>query len=300
MLQEYFRLVTLIVIIPRIVLAELNTHRLLSRNSASSRARPIQWMIASVVNNPFVPDWFPRKHKGMQAPDHPDNWVKPGDSEYYDFVAKWLNARDNAVANAIQMEEMGISKQLVNRLLEPFLMHEVILSATEWTNFLALRAERSAQREIRIAAELILDALNESQSNVLQPGEWHLPFGDQIDKEQFESTVSTQKQWDADGLRRIIATARCARVSYRTFDGTDHNYAKDIERYDELVRLGHWSPLEHVARAMYSDEFRQYVHSSPTDIEPGWCGNYRGFVQLRKHYSRNVENRPEPRLTVPT
>jgi hypothetical protein len=63
------RLTTFRVVIPRMVLAELNTHRLASRNSASSRARPITKMIEDVLTNPFIPDRFPRKHKGMQAPD---------------------------------------------------------------------------------------------------------------------------------------------------------------------------------------------------------------------------------------
>jgi hypothetical protein len=45
------RLTTLEVVMPRIVLAEFNTHRMLSRNSASSRAIPIEKMIRMVIPN---------------------------------------------------------------------------------------------------------------------------------------------------------------------------------------------------------------------------------------------------------
>ena len=40
---------------PRIILAEFNTHRLFSRNSASSRAIPFKKMVQSVLENPFIP-----------------------------------------------------------------------------------------------------------------------------------------------------------------------------------------------------------------------------------------------------
>ena len=49
------RLTTFTVVFPRFILAELNTHRMLSRNSASSRARPFQAMLNDVRKDPFVP-----------------------------------------------------------------------------------------------------------------------------------------------------------------------------------------------------------------------------------------------------
>jgi hypothetical protein len=61
------RLTTLEVTFPRIVLAEFNTHRMLSRNSASSRAIPVLKRIKSVVDDPFVPESFGKNQAGMQA-----------------------------------------------------------------------------------------------------------------------------------------------------------------------------------------------------------------------------------------
>ena len=49
------RLTTFICVFPRIVLAEFNTHRMLSRNSASSRAIPFNKMLEMVKTNPFIP-----------------------------------------------------------------------------------------------------------------------------------------------------------------------------------------------------------------------------------------------------
>ena len=40
---------------PRIILSEINTHRMLSKNTSSSRAIPFKKMVESVQNNPFIP-----------------------------------------------------------------------------------------------------------------------------------------------------------------------------------------------------------------------------------------------------
>ncbi len=290
----YVRLVTILVILPRIVLAELNTHRLFSRNSASSRAIPIEKMIQRVLDNPFIPNRFPRTHKGMQASE----WVNTEDVEYPIWKYVWLMARDSAIAIVRLMNSLGISKQLANRLLEPFVMHEVIITASEWENFLSLRTHRDAQDQIRISAEMILEALNTSVPQELLPGQWHMPFGDDFDLEHLDVIANEFGAVSADELRRSITVARCARTSYQTFDGSRHNYTADLSLFNSLRDQGHWSPFEHVARAMTPKEYEAYAHTFPDGKEYGWCGNFRGFVQLRKLYAIKIENRPEPRLRV--
>ena len=52
---EGARLTTMEVTFPRIILAEMNTHRVFSRNSASSRAIPIKKRIEMVKKHPYVP-----------------------------------------------------------------------------------------------------------------------------------------------------------------------------------------------------------------------------------------------------
>ncbi len=125
------RITTMIVTFPRIILAEFNTHRMFSRNSASSRAIPFEKMVKSVEENPFIPIAWQKDHKGMQG------------TEYHYLIEMlkgcWLDTRDKAVRNALYLSECDVTKQIVNRLLEPFMYHTVIVTATEWENFFALR-----------------------------------------------------------------------------------------------------------------------------------------------------------------
>src|SRR3546814_11664908 len=66
---NFERLTTLQVGFPRFILAEVNTHRVLSRNYRSSRAVPVEKLIAEVERSPFVPLAFGKNRPGMQAND---------------------------------------------------------------------------------------------------------------------------------------------------------------------------------------------------------------------------------------
>src|SRR3954452_24195130 len=61
------RLTTLEATFPRFVLAEFNTHRVFSRNSASSRAIPVAKQLRRVLDDPYVPIEFGSNKPGMQA-----------------------------------------------------------------------------------------------------------------------------------------------------------------------------------------------------------------------------------------
>jgi hypothetical protein len=155
------RITTMKVTMPRIVLAEAKTHRvmkrtdeglevyeipgigfnddeMLSRNSASSRAIPFNKMVESVMNDPFIPIAWQKDHKGMQGTEYfeDDDGMEMTASE---LNLMWLRARDNAVVEATLLNKAGASKQLCNRLLEPFMYHTVLVTATEWENFFHLR-----------------------------------------------------------------------------------------------------------------------------------------------------------------
>lgn len=127
-------LVTLEVIMPRYILAEFNTHRIKGKNSASSRAIPFNKMVKEVQERPFIPYAWQKDHKGMQGIEYFTEIedIKSAEGE-------WLKARDLAVQQAIYLNQIGVTKQLVNRLLEPFMYHKVLVSATEWENFFNLR-----------------------------------------------------------------------------------------------------------------------------------------------------------------
>lgn len=150
--QQGNRITTMLVTFPRFILAELNTHRMLSKNSASSRAIPFKKMVESVQNNPFIPIAWQKEHKGMQGTEYwtIDDKVRidiGNENEYREdiqpiteeFRIRWLEARDNAVNVARGLTNLGLTKQLANRLLEPFMWHTVLITSTEWENFFSLR-----------------------------------------------------------------------------------------------------------------------------------------------------------------
>ena len=134
------RLTTMEVTFPRIVLAEFNTHRMFSRNSASSRAIPVEKMIQRVLDDPFSPVWWGKNQSGMQAAEELSGEALRLARQH------WLDARDFAIScvRLFQAPEISLHKQIANRLLEPFLWHTVVVTATEWENFFALRCHKDA------------------------------------------------------------------------------------------------------------------------------------------------------------
>lgn len=244
------RLTTIEVEVHRFVLAELNTHRVLSRNGSSSRAIPVAKQVQRVVEDPAVPVEFGSNQPGMQAAQ-----ALEGEAAQQALDA-WLSARDAAVAAVGRLSELGVHKQVTNRLLEPFMWHTVIASATDWTGFWEQRCSPLAQPEIRVAAEAMRAAYDASTPVALGPNDWHTPY---VREDELDLDVAT---------RMRISAARCARVSYLTHDGR-RDLSADEELYARLVTADppHWSPLEHVARPLGPDEAPK--------------GNFWGWRQLR-------------------
>lgn len=278
------RLTTFILTFPRIVLAELNTHRALSKNSASSRAIPFEKMLEMVKNNPFIPIGFQKDHKGMQGTEYYE------EGEHEQCVRDWLNARDAAIKTSLDFK-FPVTKQLRNRLLEPFMWHTVILSGTEFENFFALRAHPDAEIHIQKLAYLMLEEYNKSNPKNLKEDGWHIPFGDLFDNDRLNALL---KKYNDDGenfdkynldnpieeLKKKIAISRCARISYNNFEGKD-DYEADIRLCDRLFGTipRHLSPTEHVAQALNnSDSY----------------GNFKGFKQYR--YFFNDQNLTDNRV----
>lgn len=247
------RLTTLEVTFPRFILAEVNTHRMLSRSSASSRAIPVEKRIKAVEEDPFVPEAFGRNRKGMQATEVLEGNDAP------DAQEEWSAAARNAVVYAKGLARLGVHKQHANRLLEPFLWHTAIISATEWDNFFALRCHPDAQPEFRRTAEAMRDARDASTPRTIH--NWHLPYVDPEEKLALE--VAGMSLPDV----ALVSSMRCARVSYLTHDGKRDPEA-DKARALELIAAGHMSPFEHAAHALAE---------STTFV-----GNFRGWAQRRK------------------
>lgn len=242
------RLTTLEVTFPRFVLAEFNTHRVLSKNSASSRAVPTSKFIQRVEEEPVIPVEWGRNQKGMSASE------QLSDEDKVEAERAWLDARDCAVEQVQKLQHLGVHKQVANRLLEPFLWHTVIITGTEWENFFELRCSPNAQPEIREAALRMRDAMNESTPTLVRQGEWHMPL-----------IQPDERSLDLETLKRI-SVARCARVSYLTHEGK-REIEKDLELYERLKHDRHLSPFEHVAMPASDGAFH---------------ANFRGWIQMRE------------------
>jgi hypothetical protein len=279
---------TMEVVFPRIILAELNTHTLFSRNSASSRAIPIAKMLARVREDPFVPESWPSNGKGMKegAP------LEGRDAE--EARHRWLQDRDSAAWCANELKEIGVQKGYTNRLLEPFLWHTAIVTSTEWDNFFHLRAHPEAHGEMQQLAQAMKEAYEASTPDPLDYGEWHLPLIFEEDRQQVQDNLTGWgvTEFISDILCKI-SVGRCARVSYLTHDGK-RDLRADLDLYERLISNGHMSPFQHVARPIedadyLNDDLTLLVHHKHLrDPHPvplhreTWCGNYRGWVQKRK------------------
>jgi hypothetical protein len=313
------RMTTIQMRYPRFIHAESLTHRLLaeqpsyyddiiipdglmydpnlSRNARSSRAVPIEKMIAEVMENPVVPIHWGAAQKGMQAYAENDAMVDIGrmlgfaDRVNVTNEQAWLMGRDMMVHLVQGFADAGYAKQVANRLLEPWLHIDTLVSATEWTNFLALRDHHAAEPHIQKLAQEVKLAMEISTPVLLRPGEWHLPYveyderSDIIEwakqnKEEAKNNIFAAVDYAVE-ISRKLSVARCARISYTPFDGNG-SIEKELERYDLLVGSIplHASPAEHQATP---DIFVQHPGWPGKDWEyPDLHGNLEGWIQFRK------------------
>lgn len=278
---------------PRYIHSELLTHRVFSKNSASSRAIPYPKFVEMVKGKPVKPIWT-YSNKGMQGPvvsDHDDITAMDG---------KWLEARDKIIEYTDYLNGYGAHKQNVNRLLEPWMHIRILLTGTEFDNWFQLRDHPDAHPEIQQLARVMRLAKEASTPVYLKPGQWHVPFGDNIPDEELNKLVSSTPSLEEIPellvrLRLKIASARCARTSYNDFEGAQ-DFKKDVALFDRLIvqEPMHASPSEHCCKVPFPAELADlgvgwhYMSNNPEE-EPKWalkCGKYYsnlvGYIQLRK------------------
>jgi len=305
------RLTTVEATYPRLIHSELMTHRVFSRNSASTRAIPLATQVANLLHNPFIPEKFGINQPGMQSFRHLSGM------KHEQAVEIWLSGRDRALttaldlvlgreamadvldydpkteyangatlieefsyikdmlpksSNTIDLSEtsmLNVHKQLAGRGLEAYMWHTVIITATEWDNFIGLRVHPDAQGEIATSARLTQIAIDTSSPRPLQAGEWHLPL---VDPDEFDN--------EFDAIR--ASAARCAAVSYNRHE--TRNPAKEFERYNDLRSGGHMSPLEHQATPF--DDIDWLV----ADTQHVVTQDLLAVHALGKHYNKHLEN----------
>lgn len=239
------RICTLVLEYPRFIHSQFMTHRVFSRNAASSRAVPTKKMIERVKNDPAMPVHWGRNQRGMQAETEVDPVVKKA------AETVWLQARDHAIEATEHLLRLGIHKQVANRLLEPFMHIQVVVTATEWDNFFSLRLHDDAQPEIQKLAQAIK---SEMERSIPEEREWHVPFI--FDDEQHLDLETKLK----------LSVARAARTSYYYHDGKRSTVEQDLDLYERLYRDRHMSPFEHQAKA--SERWERY-------------NNFHAWIQYR-------------------
>jgi hypothetical protein len=302
--QTGTRLTTMEVSMPRWVLAELNTHKMLSKNSASSRAIPIKANIENILADTAMPVSWGKNQSGMVA-DIDVDWETSKKAE-----AVWLKARDNAIASALELVDLGIHKQLANRLIENFTYQKILISGTEWDNFFWLRCHKDAQPEIRVPAEHMLRAYNESTPIELNVGEWHLPFvstvRDSFGKLHYHDTFG--EELSVENAIKISASC-AAQISYRK---SDESFEKALKVFDMLNLTDesgetrkHSSPTEHIGTPIdYTLGMSENLMGEPdrgithcdSDLKL-WSANFKDFIQYR-HLIPNESCKQHPDVIV--
>lgn len=274
----------------RWILAEVNTHRMVSKNSASSRAVPFEKMIEMIMTAPAMPVHWGKNQAGMTA--------KEELSEIEQISAKsiWVKARDLVIEQSKQLFTMGLHKQVINRLTEPWSMMKTVASGTNWDNLLYLRDDEDAQPEFRELARCLRVAMQQSTPTPLFDGEWHLPYINTVrdahgvlhylDSDGGELTLDEAKQ---------ISASCCAQVSYRRLNDTK---VKALEIFGRLFsgRVPHMSPVEHQATPIVSTsknvpwDFSTWENgvTHVTRLGQLCSGNLHGWIQYRQTLPNNV------------
>ncbi len=299
-------LYTFVLTYPRMILAEVNTHRMLSRNAASSRAIPAKKQRGRVLTDPFVPVYVGQNQKGMQAGEELTGWKR--------FVVEntWKLARYPNVFASWILDKVGAHKQAANRIIEPWTYTQQVMTCTDLKNFFKLRNHPDAEPHFQIIArqmqeqveyvERLFNLLSWEQGDAvdrrlddvnpklnvftvqsLRPGEWHMPFVDTCDIRELikdgqavnadASVTATYTIGDIDWRDlKQTSTARCARVSYFLPEsGKKSDTERDIQLCGKLSSSGHWSPFEHVATPAETNEY---------------IGNFRSWKQYRKEFEQ--------------
>lgn len=275
---------------PRFVHSEMMTHRLFSRNAASSRAIPVGKMIEHVREHTAMPIHWGKNQKGMQADDECDNPIENMAGNSFSREEWWRLARDEAVDCAEWYEEAGYHKQIVNRLLEPFQFIKVVLTATEYDNFFWLRKHPDAQPEIAELARVMWEAREKSEPMLLKAGEWHVPYVEYSrDVGYYLMSNGCHMELTLEDALKISASC-CAQVSYRL---ADNSLEKAKKIYDMLVESKpvHASPFEHQATPMDCTSVNWREKDGATHIDEHgnvWSGNYRGWIQHRQLIPENA------------
>lgn len=299
------RLTTFELEYPRWIHAELMTHRLFSRNAASSRAIPVKTTAKQIKDDPEMPIEWGKNISGMQSSGELSAW------KMYLAGIVWKSTAKMAATSSVILAKLGLHKQWANRVAEWAQTYKVIVTSTDFENFFHLRYHEDAQPEIRELAKLMYETLRANQPNELRKGEWHLPYIhttrdclgnlmylseplEELDESHPDYNKTRMLPTISLEIAQKISVSSCAQVSYRKLD-TSIDKAEKI--FDMLINADviHASPFEHIATPTCDDYNRS---RDPNDWEQGvthmdrsgeyWSGNFKGWIQYRHLIKNNT------------
>lgn len=309
---------------PRIILAELNTHKMLSKNSFSSRAVPFHKMIQQLEGQPVrfganqggmqdkgedydatveIPDYLHEAldayitkelDAGLSVADLKDDEGKV----HVTALGAWDFHKFMSTGIASALNDAKYHKQVYNRLLEAHQMMKTVISGTEWDNFFWLRDHEAADPSLHELARVMQEAKDKSTPVHLNPGQWHLPYVDWFFDKEFNQVfylrAEEPESADSVGLATPltfeeaikVSCARCAAVSYRN---EGYGVAKSIEVYDRLVgdERKHASAFEHCATPIADSHFYNGVNLS--DMPGTWQEGITHVTRDRQLWSGNLK-----------
>jgi hypothetical protein len=287
------RLTTIEVEYPHAVHKDIMTHRMFDRNFLSFRAFPPEKVIPKIKSDPFIPDEFRSRVKGMGEGDALDAYNQGLlNSIWIDHIRHGLETAEFFLGHEI-------AKAQTNFILQDLTWIRGIITATDWDNFWALRSwPDNVRPEVKKIASMMEEAHTASEPRVLREGEWHFPYIDNADYElargMLRGLATYEYEDERTELLKKVSTARCARISYLTHDG-HRRLEEDLRLYGNLYDDGHMSPFGHVARPFSQEEInavRNAQHAirkvnlgligdtMASQVE--YLGNLHGWVQHRK------------------
>jgi hypothetical protein len=268
---------------PRIILAEINTMRMLSKNCSSSRAIPVNTILNQVRNDPFLPVEWGKNKAGMSSTE------TMTEAEAKETEAMWREAGNSAAFYSQKLLDLGLHKQWANRGTETYQFIKQVISGTEWNNLWWLRNHDAAQPEYHELSRVMHEAFELSVPKLLLVGEWHTPYVSSTRN----SATGVMEYFDSTGALLNVVEAQkvssscCAQSSYRK---SDDSLAKALDIYEKLVGMDrkHASPFEHIATPIPL----QTKPFSPSTWVNGithvnkngqlGSGNLYGFIQFRQ------------------
>lgn len=275
------------IVLPKVLLAEFNTHRMLSRNFSSSRAIPTKDASAGDYFEPLV---YGKNQPGMVA----------SNEQIYEAAAAsdlWRVGVENCRQLATELSGLGLHKQWANRPNDWHTMAKGVVTATDWDNFFYLRDHPDAQPEIRALASLMQIELSNSVPMQIYYGEWHLPYISRKISHKNKLKYYTVNDGITTDLSLEDATkvsiSSCAQVSYRKTDDTleKANRVYDMLNIGSKDKPAHLSPLEHQATPIITSRTFN-CPDLPQSWQPGithvkrngalMSGNFSGFIQYRQ------------------